>query len=129
MLKNRVILSLIIFSFGQQVIAENFLAPDLHTDPFVNPLTQQSTEPASMNVGEQREEAPTSKGTPRESFLWQPELRGIILSDDISIVNIGGDMIEVGMEYEGFRLIKVKGQSVVFEKNGKNFSISMEETK
>ncbi len=67
---------------------------------------------------------------PRESFLFQPELRGIIFnrggSEDIAFANIGGKMIGLGEEYEGYRLIKVKGQSVVFEKNGKQYPVSMD---
>jgi len=65
---------------------------------------------------------------PRKSFLFQPDLRGVILSDDTALANIGGEMIKLGQKYEGFRLIKVKGQSVVFEKNGKHYPVSLDGT-
>lgn len=106
----------------------NELAPELHRDPFVNPLLQQQTSQEEIVEAVQITESPTADPVARESFLWQPELRGIIRSEDIAIANIGGKMVGLGEEIDGYRLINVKERSVVFEKNGKYIPVSLDNT-
>jgi len=108
--------------------AEEIVAPQLHIDPFINPL-QTVQDQSKSNTGDRESELDDAEVIgPRESFLWQPELRGIIRSEDIAIANMGGEMIELGMKYDGYRLIEVKGQSVVFEKNGRQYPVSLDGT-
>ncbi|GEM_PF-1888000 len=104
------------------------LAPELHIDPFENPLeTDKPEEKTNRALESITSETATAEGdSARKGLLWQPDLRGIIRSEDIAIANIGGDMIELGEEYQGFRLIKVKERSVVFEKNGKQYPVSLD---
>ncbi len=118
-------MSLISLGFCVSAFAEQHVAPDLHTDPFISPLDQLQVEVVEQTNDVEPLENETES---RESFLWQPEIRGVIHSDEILIVNIGGNMIEAGTEYEGFRLIKIKGQSVVFEKDGKQVFVSVDGT-
>lgn len=108
--------------------AGEIVAPELHIDPFINPL-QSAQNPTENNADDRNSGADgVVLNVPRKSFLWQPELRGIIRSEDIAIANMGGEMIELGMKYDGYRLIRVKEQSVVFEKNGKQYPVSLDGT-
>lgn len=107
-----------------QVNAEEIMAPELHTDPFVNPLLENLKE--SGLEQDLNSNLSSSENGPRTSYLWKPELRGIIRSADISIVNIDGNMISKGEEFEGYRLIKVKERTVVFEKNGRHYPLSLD---
>ncbi len=109
----------------QLVFAAENVAPELHIDPFVNTLVLETRLDPS---GGDEQDVPVVKAQPRETFLWQPELRGIIRSEDVAIANMAGELIELGMEYEGYRLIKVREQSVVFEKNGRKFPVSIDGT-
>ena len=104
------------------------MAPELHRDPFESP-SDRFREAEARRLAEDAEISP-SEGTakPRANFLWQPEIRGIIRSEDIAIVNIGGTMIGLGEEIEGYTLVRVKEKTVVFEKNGQKIPVSLEET-
>ncbi len=114
--------------FNVVTFADENVAPELHIDPFINPMLIVQVKP-EVGVGNiSTGIMPLVEKASRASFLFQPELRGIILSDDIAIVNIGGEMIGLGEKYKGYRLIKVKGQSVVFEKNGKQYPVSLDGT-
>ncbi len=124
---NKVIVTALMTGFIAQPFAEEIMAPELHIDPFVNPLSQ-TLEPGQDRNEELVVTEPGVGKAPRKKFLWQPELRGIIRSEDIAIANMGGEMIELGKEYEGYRLIKVKEQSVVFEKNGKQYPVPLDGT-
>ena len=104
------------------------MAPELHIDPFINPLLVVQIQPDIGVEDISTGLTPAAGKAPRASFLFQPELRGIILSEDIAFANIGGEMVELGKKYEGYRLIKVKGQSVVFEKNGRQYPVSLDGT-
>ena len=116
----------VIFNMVTMTVFANELAPELHRDPFVNPLLQQQVSLEEVVEAVRTTESPTTDPVPRESFLWQPELRGIIRSEDIAIANIGGKMVGLGEEIDGYRLIKVKERSVVFEKNGKYIPVSLD---
>lgn len=118
----------VIFNMVTMTVFANELAPELHRDPFVNPLLQQQVSLEEVVEAVRTTESPTTDPVPRESFLWQPELRGIIRSEDIAIANIGGKMVGLGEEIDGYRLIKVKERSVVFEKNGKYIPVSLDNT-
>ncbi|MFK8067951.1 MAG: hypothetical protein AB8D52_06880 [Gammaproteobacteria bacterium] len=109
----------------QVVTATDNVAPELHIDPFVNPMVLQPPLD-SLSVDDQGKPMETVQA--RETFLWQPELRGIIRSEDVAIANMAGELIELGMEFEGYRLIKVREQSVVFEKDGKKYPVSIDGT-
>ncbi len=114
--------------FNTVFAADENVAPELHIDPFINPLQKVHVEPETVIENQSTGSMQKETKAPRTSFLFQPELRGVILSDDIALANIGGEMIELGEKYKGYRLIKVKGQSVVFEKNGKYYPVSLDGT-
>ena len=124
----KILLTTLMACYVTSSLAEKIVAPELHIDPFINPLLTVQIEAENMVEKESTGFAATVEMVPRKSFLWQPELRGIIRSEDIAIANMAGEMIELGHEYEGFRLIKVKDQSVVFEKNGKQYPVSLDGT-
>lgn len=100
------------------------VAPELHRDPFEKPgdaiaITPETADEAVVST--------TQETAPREHFLWRPELRGIIRSEDVAIVNIGGKMLGLGEEIEGFTLINVKERTVVFEKDGQTLAVSLDQ--
>ncbi len=124
------VFSINLLLFNTVSLADENVAPELHIDPFINPLTTVPIEPEKGVENVSTGIAPTVGKAARTSFLFQPEIRGIILTHDgdelSAFVNVGGEMIELGGKYEGYRLIKVKGQSVVFEKNGKQYPVSLD---
>ena len=128
MKKNHLFFVINLLLFSVTTFADKNVAPELHIDPFINPLLTVQIQPDDGVENTSTGSAPTVEKAARTSFLFQPELRGVILSEDIAIANIGGEMIGLGEKYEGYRLIKVKGQSVVFEKNGKQYPVSLDDT-
>ncbi len=100
------------------------VALELHRDPFVSPEDRLAAETPEEGNNVTIENSSALPETTRTQFLWQPEIRGIIRSEDIAIVNIGGKMVGLGEEIDGYTLIKVKEKAVVFEKNGHTIPIT-----
>lgn len=124
----RFIFTVLMVCYADYLSATEIMAPELHIDPFINPLLKQKLKQDRVAATVNSASVPAVEQKPRDTFLWQPELRGIIRSEDIAIANMGGEMVELGKTYEGFRLIRVKERSVVFEKNGKQYPVSMDDT-
>lgn len=61
--------------------------------------------------------APTSTVTDSAGRL-RPELRATLVSATDSMVNVGGKLLSIGEEVDGYRLISVSEGQAIFEKNG-----------
>lgn len=46
------------------------------------------------------------------------ELRGVVMAGEDSLANIGGRIVSVGQEVDGYRVITVDERKVVLERNG-----------
>jgi hypothetical protein len=56
---------------------------------------------------------------------WEPELRGIMVAGKSSLVNIGGTILGIGEEIEGYRLVGVREHEAVFQKGGGKVVVAM----
>lgn len=107
-----IIIGLLVFSAAIQ--AAN-VAPKLHLDPFEKPdsllLQHRQLETAVLP----------------QPVSWQPELRATMRFAQGGMVNIGGDIIAIGEEINGFRLLEVQERSAIFSKDGKKFPVSLDD--
>lgn len=93
---------------------ESVGAPLLHIDPFAKPVFLE-------NPGV----SPGREGRPQE-VIFSPKLLATIRFSNGSMANIDGEIVRLGEELDGFRLLKVTARSAVFEKYGKKFVVTME---
>ena len=61
------------------------------------------------------------------SVSWTGELRGVISGGKEALINVDGEILMVGDEHQGFRLIDVRERTAVFEKNGKRMLLSLDQ--
>jgi hypothetical protein len=107
-----VIVGLLLFAVSVQAIN---MAPKLHSDPFEQPdLLLQQTRELEIEVKP-------------EASSWQPRLRATMRSAHGAMVNIDGDIIGIGEEINGFRLLEVQERSATFSKDGKKFPVSLDD--
>jgi hypothetical protein len=59
---------------------------------------------------------------------WKPELRAIIVAGKGSMVNVGGTIVLLGGEIEGYRLAEVREHQAVFVKGQERLAANMEMT-
>jgi hypothetical protein len=104
--------TLVLLAWSVQGIAE---APVLYIDPF--------EEPATID----REESSPTGNQVSQFGLWSPELRGTMRSASGAMADIDGQIISVGEEVEGYRLVDVRERSAIFVKYGKEYVITMDE--
>ena len=58
---------------------------------------------------------------------WSPQLRATVVARvGRSLVNVDGQMIEKGMEYQGFMLVEVKEREAVFERGGHRWVLTLD---
>ncbi len=82
--------------------------PLLRFDPFHRqPSPQLSTSAASVNIE------------------WQPELTAVLLSDEGGFANLGGVILGIGEQTNGYRLVDVREFSAVFERGGQRLTLTM----
>jgi hypothetical protein len=86
-------------------------APTLANDPFVRPQLVEHQEPA----------------TAAEAAAPPLELRAILFAGDASRVDIGGRIVRVGEEIDGFTLISVSEDGALFERGGRSIRIALPE--
>ena len=55
------------------------------------------------------------------------DIRAILAAGRNSLVNVAGNIIRVGQEHEGFRLISVEERAVVFNKDGERLRIELDQ--
>jgi len=88
----------------------------LHKDPFERPKLEQPTGSASSRYG--------SDGVPAE---W--ELRATLVAGRDSLADVGGVIVRVGEEIEGYRLLSVGEGSAVLLGNGSRLVLTVEDEK
>lgn len=74
--------------------------------------------------------APAVKQVRSEEIQDSPdtlELRAILIAEPASIANIGGTMVTVGNEINGYRLISLTEEGALFQKGAKKYPIKLRE--
>ena len=94
-------------------------APSLHIDPFERP--ELLTRPPPERVQAVVETAPAPPPGP-----WKPELRAVMLAGHASVANVAGQLVGMGEEVDGHRLLEVTERRAVFEKDGILFELVMQ---
>ena len=54
------------------------------------------------------------------------QLRGIMLANSNSVVNIDGEIIAIGQQIHGYTLISVKQRHIVLDRNGTQITLSID---
>jgi hypothetical protein len=71
----------------------------------------------------------TSSATGSESLAtWNPTLTAVLVAGDESLANVGGTIVKVGEEIDGYRLLRVQEGTAVFVKNGIQVVLTMNAT-
>ncbi len=72
-------------------------------------------------------QAAGATGTPAAGSAqpWSPELRATLVSGERSLVNLGGSILELDQEAHGYRLLEVREDEAVFERNGSEVVLKM----
>ena len=87
----------------------------LHVDPFKQPqISQYSASSDGSQIS----------GNSRKG--WSVELRGTMQSARLPMVNLDGEVIALGEQVDGFRLVEVGERSAVFIKGSKRYVLSMD---
>lgn len=94
-------------------------APSLHIDPFERP--ERLTRPQPERVQAVPKAAPAVPPPP-----WEPELRAVMLAGRASVANVAGQLVGIGEEVDGHRLLEVTERRAVFEKDGTLFELVMQ---
>ena len=84
----------------------------LRFDPF-RPLPKTSSRADSESPG-------------RAPAAFDPSLRSTVVAGEQSMVNLGGAIMAIGEEKNGYRLIEVHPFDAVFERDGKRVRIEVE---
>lgn len=71
-----------------------------------------------------RPAAPREDGLANGSEL---DIRAILVAGRDSLVNVAGNIIRVGQEHEGYRLVWVEERAVVFDKEGERLRIELDQ--
>ena len=85
----------------------------LHRNPFAHALPEIS-QPAAGTANPS-----TAAGT-------SLELRGTMMAGSDSLANIGGLILGIGQEVEGYRIVSIHERWVVIEKNGEQRTLSVD---
>jgi hypothetical protein len=56
---------------------------------------------------------------------WNPVLFAVLVAGDDSLVNVGGTILRVGEEFDGYRLLRVREDTAVFTRNGQQVVLTM----
>jgi len=57
---------------------------------------------------------------------WSPSRIGIVMAGKKSAVNVDGDLIRIGEDKDGYRLVRVGEREAVFTRGGKRIVISID---
>lgn len=60
---------------------------------------------------------------------WRPELRAVLVAGDRSMADVGGIIVKLGGEVDGFRLVEVRDRKAVFVKSGTRLTLSIDRNK
>lgn len=113
-MKTLLAISLLLFSIS----AFSEPAPVLRNNPFVWPkkFVEQAPQQAAKNI-----EA--------VQINILPVLKSVLIRNDFAVVNMDGQLVEVGQRHRGYRLLGVTNSSVVVGKDGAEFTLSLDSTR
>lgn len=57
------------------------------------------------------------------SGRWRPDLRATLVSGNVSLVNVAGQLLAVGEEVDGYRLVHISEGQAIFERNGEKVAV------
>lgn len=106
------------------------LAPQLKRNPFQAPAPKREsakTELPATAVARVARAAAAPTYTPPSAPDWK--LRAVLYAGDQSMINVNGEMISVGEELEGYRLLQIQEREAEFVKQGVKFVVTMDEGK
>ena len=86
-------------------------ATELERNPFRSPLQQEANHAANAGGGDLDSDA--------------VELRGILVAGSHSMVNLGGRIIGIGEEVDGYRLLSVAEEHAVFQHAGETITLHL----
>lgn len=66
-----------------------------------------------------------STTTPAAEAAWRPQLRAIVAAGGASMVNVGGRLLRIGDETDGYRLVEVRERSAVFVRQGARVELGL----
>ena len=105
------LLSLGSFSFQSDASETVYM---LQANPFAQPVIEKIPEPKPEQV---------------KKPARQLELRGTMTAGEDSLANVDGEIVAIGEEFEGYRLVSVKDGEAVFSKDGKLITLTLDEDK
>jgi hypothetical protein len=86
----------------------------LQSNPFAQPLVEK---PAQRGSAQE----------PEPSVLEGLRLRAIMTAGPESLANVGGKIVGIGEEIEGYRLVTVDHEQAVFSKHGKLITLTLKQ--
>jgi hypothetical protein len=94
-------------------------AGGLKHDPFVRPVLAAPPPPAVA--------APVNRVVKAAlpEPVWKPELTAIMLAGAKSMVNVGGELVRIGEQINGYRLVEVQEETAVFVNDKKRVTLSL----
>jgi hypothetical protein len=95
--------------------ADGTAAVPLRSDPFAMPELER---PLAAGEHDRRSEP---------SAEWSPVLRGILIGDRASLVDLGGVVLRPGQETRGWRLLEVRLDEAVFARDGQSVVLPLAE--
>ena len=101
--------ALAIGGFSGAIVAEDTSA--LQNNPFRRPVFSTAASPA-----------PAQDSLSDVSGL---ELRAILVAGRDSLVNVAGTIVRIGQEHDGYRLVSVDEDEVVFRKDGDDVTVKL----
>ncbi len=89
-------------------------AQGIQHDLFARPATAQLVRPG-QGSGVAQTAAP----------VWKPEVKAVLVAGSDSFANVDGVVLRIGGEIDGYRLVEVRQQEVVFVKNKKRYTLPL----
>ncbi|MEE8427920.1 MAG: hypothetical protein V3S33_00260 [Gammaproteobacteria bacterium] len=86
----------------------------LQSNPFARPLVEKPEQRGSVQE-------------PEPSVLEGLQLRAIMTAGSESLANVGGKIVGIGEEIEGYRLVSVDHERAVFSKHGKLITLTLKQ--
>ena len=102
---------LVVFTSG--VMADE-TAYMLQSNPFAQPFVEKPEQRGSVQE-------------PEPSALEGLQLRAIMTAGSESLANVGGKIVGIGEEIEGYRLVTVDHEQAVFSKHGKLITLTLKQ--
>ncbi len=98
--------------FAGAVVAEETVYM-LQSNPFARPLVEKPTEAKPILA-------------PEPSSLKDLELRATMVTKGDSFANVGGMILGIGEEIQGYRLVSVENEKAVFSKAGEFITLTLD---